>query len=63
MTVSPDARGLRHLWHRYLELLVSEVRRPDGTRYLVSISPTGFGECCLPIEIIDLDEGEVHATA
>jgi hypothetical protein len=62
MTSSPDVRGLRRWWHRYLELLVAEVRRPDGTRYLVSINPTGFGECWLPIEIIDLEEGDIPVT-
>jgi hypothetical protein len=36
-----------------------EVRRPDGTRYLVAINSTGFGECWLPIEIVDLEGGDL----
>ncbi len=36
-----------------------EVRRPDGSTYLISIDPTGFGECWLPIEIASIDEGDV----
>ena len=35
-----------------------EVHRPDGTIYLMSIDPTGFGECWLPIEFDDREVGD-----
>jgi hypothetical protein len=49
----------RRWWHRLLELFVMEVHRPDGTSYLVSINPTGFGECWLPVEFASLDEDDI----
>jgi hypothetical protein len=43
----------RRWWHRYLDLFVMEISRPDGSKYLMSINSTGFGECWMPIEIIE----------
>lgn len=50
----------RRRWlQRYLDLFVREVRCADGSTYLVSIDSTGFGECWLPLEIIDLEGSDV----
>ena len=39
-----------------------EVHRPDGTTYLMSIDPTGFGECWLPIEFDEREVGDTPAS-
>jgi hypothetical protein len=49
----------RRWWDRYLDLFVMEVGQPDGSRYLMSITSTGFGECWLPIEVIDQESGNI----
>ena len=43
----------------YLDLFVMEVRRADGSTFIMSIDTTGFGECWLPLEIIDLEGRDV----
>ena len=48
-----DMTDRRRWWQRYLDLFVMEVRQSDGTAYLVAINPTGWGECWLPIEVIE----------
>jgi len=55
--------GLARLWRRYLDLFVAEVRRPDGSTYIVSIEPTGLGDCWLPVEIRTCETDEVSTTA
>jgi hypothetical protein len=52
---------LRHVWRRYLQLFVTEVRRPDGSTYLVSIDPSGLSDCWLPIEVCTSSPPDVPA--
>jgi len=36
-----------------------EVHRPDGSTYLTSIDPVGFGECWMPISILTDEKGDI----
>jgi hypothetical protein len=50
----------RRRWlQRYLDLFVMEVRRPDGSTFIMSLDSTGLGECWLPIETTAVEEGDI----